>query len=811
MLGNFSIGDYFKEEAIAFGYELIFDVLKFSKNDIYVTVFEEDEVAYNTWVKLGISEKHILKGSRDRNFWDVGAGPCGPCTEIFYDRGKKYDKKNIGEELFFKDIENDRYVEIWNIVFSQFNNDGNNNYTELARKNIDTGAGLERLACVIQDVPTNYDTDTFAYIIGELQKISDLKYDIDAYFGDDVEKKEICRCYRVIADHIKACVFAISDGAVPSGKERGSILRRLIRRSMVCARKIRAKGDYIRIVVEAIVEQFKDFYPNLLDNKNQVIDILEHEKNVFDKTLENGLKLFETSISGNNTMDSDTIFKLVDTYGFPFLILKELLEERKIKFSEEEYYQKVEEHRKISRANLDVKGMSVQATDLISLNETSEFDYEKLTMKDSTVIKMFDKNFNNIVNSTSECWLLLNKTCFYATSGGQIHDEGYIQISNMKYKILDVIKAPNGQHLHLVDPDGEKISVNNSIDLYVDINFRKEVSANHTTEHILEHVLNKYIDSSIKQEGAFKTDSYFTFDFKLNRKLTEAELKDVENKVNEIIISQNNVSTSLQTLEEIDKNNTVGHFAEKYKNIKGKLRVVKINNVNNEICGGTHVCNTSDIQKFIISDFSPKGTNTWRIRGITTNKNVSKYYDEILIKYKIIYDKLCKQIEEFKLKDKLIDEIKLAISFTNSGENLINLRNNCDRLNQIVKEKMADKIKNDNKLSIANIKLTKKSISAKGNILFFTVEQQDIKNVISALNELVNEDKDHMYIIVNTFPNKFQYFIKANKGFSIQANDIIKKINLLSGGSGGGSELYAQGGSDNIYHIKDILELIFNY
>jgi len=811
MLGNFSIGDYFKEEAIEFGYEFIFNVLKFNKSDIYITVYEEDTVTYNKWVSLGVSEKHILKCGRDRNFWDVGAGPCGPCTEIHYDRGKKYDIKGLGEELFFNDIENDRYVEIWNIVFSQYNNDGKNNYTELSRKNIDTGAGLERLACVIQDVPTNFDTDTFSYIIKQLENISGLKYDENAYFENDADKKEICRCYRVIVDHLKACVFAISDGAAPSGKERGSILRRLIRRSMVCARKIHARSDFINIVANAIVEQFKDFYPYLVSNINQVISILESERVTFEKTLENGLKLFETAVNNNSTMEADTIFKLVDTYGFPYLIIKELLLERNISFSEDEYFKKVEEHRNTSRANLDIKGMAVQATDLIALNVSSEFIYENYEMKDSTIIAMFDKNFNTIVNSTQECWLLLDKTCFYATSGGQIHDEGYIQIGNMKHKVHDVIKAPNNQHLHLIDPDGEKISVHNSIDLHVDIQFRKNVSSNHTTEHILEHVMNKYIDSSIKQEGAFKNDCYFTFDFKLNRRLNDDELKLIEVHVNEVIAAGNEVSTSLENLEEVDSQNTVGHFTDKYKKINGKLRVVEIKNVNRELCGGTHVCNTKDIEKFIIAEYTPKGTNSWRIRGITSNSSVSKYFDDILSKYKLVYDKLISQVEEFKIKDDEIDKIKLSITFTNSAENVTHIKNVIDKLQMLVKEKVAAKIKDNNKIAIANIKTSTKTSSKNGMIFYITVNNQDSKNVTAALNELSNEDKEHMFIIINTFANKFQYFIKNHKHFPLKANEVIKKINLLSGGSGGGNEEYAQGGSDNIYHTNEVIEVIYNY
>jgi alanyl-tRNA synthetase len=394
MLGNFSIGDYFKKEAIQYAYDLLVNHFTIDPALLYITVYEKDQEAYQHWIDLRIDPSHILKGNKERNFWDIGSGPCGPCTEIYYDRGNKYDSENIGVKLFQQDIENDRYVEIWNIVFSEFNNDGAGNYTELARKNIDTGAGLERLATISQQVPTDFDTDIFLPVIQAISKLTDKRYEVDAYFSKDVNQLSINRDFKIIADHLKACTFAIADGAVPSNKERGSVLRRLIRRAMISARRLGIKQNFSAMIVPSIILVMQPYYSYLIENENRVIQILTKEEELFNQTLEYGFKLFDEVIAQKN-LNIDNIFRLVDTYGFPFELIVELAKERGIEIDETAYERRLGIHQDVSRANLETKAMAAQNKNLLKFTQPSIFNYNQVDIS-AKIIGLFDKNFTPI-------------------------------------------------------------------------------------------------------------------------------------------------------------------------------------------------------------------------------------------------------------------------------------------------------------------------------------------------------------------------------------------------------------------------------
>jgi alanyl-tRNA synthetase len=394
MLGNFAIGDYFKKEAVHYAYDLLVNHFKINPNLLYITVYEGDPETMQYWINLKIDPTHIIKGNKERNFWDIGQGPCGPCTEIYYDRGTKYDPENIGFKLFKEDIENDRYVEIWNIVFSQFNNDGKGNYTELARKNIDTGAGLERLATISQAVPTDFDTDVFIPIMQAIGTLTSQRYDPNAYFGKNIGQIQINRDFKIIADHLKACTFAIADGAIPSNKDRGSVLRRLIRRAMISARKLTIKTSFSAAVVQSIVKVMQQYYPYLKENQDRIIQIITKEEALFNQTLEHGFKLFDEIIT-QKKLHIDNIFKLVDTYGFPFELIAELAQERGIEIDEKAYERKLQAHQNISRANLETKGMASQNENLINFTKPSTFDYDKIN-NNAEVIALFDKEFTPV-------------------------------------------------------------------------------------------------------------------------------------------------------------------------------------------------------------------------------------------------------------------------------------------------------------------------------------------------------------------------------------------------------------------------------
>lgn len=809
MLGNFSIGDYFKVEAIEFGFELLTKVFKFDLQKLYITVYEDDEVTYNKWIELGIIKSHIIKNGRDRNFWDVGQGPCGPCTEIFFDRGKKYDTNDIGEKLFFEDIENDRYVEIWNIVFSQFNNDGNNNYTELSRKNIDTGAGLERLACVLQETPTNFETDLFLPIINTIEEFSVEKYDVEAYFKNNPFQNEINRCYRVIVDHLKANVFAIADGAIPSNKERGSVLRKLIRRTMLCSKKINFDIlKYIDIIINKICDVMIEFYPYLNERKNIVTQTIRNELNLFANTINKGYQLFESQVAKNiSTIDGETIFKLVDTYGFPLELIKELASEHNLKIDEQKYLILFEQHQQISKNNIDIKGMKSQSPDLLNFNKLSIFDYDLKYLEKTNIIGIFDENFNLSTTGRNNIWIALDKTIFYATSGGQLYDHGYLTINNIKFEVLNVIKAPNEQHLINIDTDGISINIYDKVEQNINVDYRNAISKNHTAEHILEHVMNNFIDKKIKQEGALKTSTYFTFDFALERKLTDDEIMFINNKVNQIINSSCAINTTTHKYSDIKDSNVVGHFKNVYENIKSDIRLVEIKNINKEICGGTHVKNSIEIEQFLIIDYSTKGAGMWRIKAITSNKCVDNYIiDEVeLLRMKI--KKIIDEVEELNINDKLLFELIAKIDYKATCENLIYLKKLFNEIQIVANDLIADAIKTKNENEILNIKLIEKELI--GNILYFTLKNSNIKNVISALNELSNENKNNAFFVLINYDDKIQYLCVCNKDCNFDCSDIVKKINLLVGGSGGGRKNYAQGGSNIINNEKNLL--IYNF
>ncbi|MGL4616654.1 MAG: alanine--tRNA ligase, partial [Mycoplasmoidaceae bacterium] len=457
MLGNFSIGDYFKEEAIEFGFEFLTKKLEIPKSKLYITVYKDDEEAYNKWVKLGISKKNIIKCGKDRNFWDIGSGPCGPCTEIYFDRGLKYDPKKMGIKLFEKDIENDRYVEIWNIVFSEFNNDGKGKLTPLARKNIDTGAGLERLASILQEVPTDFDIDSFESIINTISKKTEDKYDSKSYFSKSKKLKNINKNYIVIADHLKAATFMIADGIIPGSKDREYILRRLIRRAVVSLKVLSIRENIFDDIVKNVIKSMKIYYPYLLEKKELIIQVLIKEYNAFEETINNCKNLFIKAAS-TGKIDGKTLFNLVDTYGFPFEIIKEIENDKELKiltsifdvkkseiikdkkhieFDFEGFNKSFDKHRKISKSTKKDTRLNIQNTELINLKVKSEFVYNSYYMK-SKIVELFDSNFKKVKELVNEDgYIVFDKTCFYATSGGQLHDTGKIE----EFEIVEVIKG----------------------------------------------------------------------------------------------------------------------------------------------------------------------------------------------------------------------------------------------------------------------------------------------------------------------------------------------------------------------------------
>ncbi len=809
MMGNFSIGDYFKPEAIEFAFELLTKRFEIPLSKLYFTIFEDDEIAFNKWVSLGVPPNRIIKGNRDRNFWDVGQGPCGPCTEIYFDRGEKYDPNKLGEKLIFEDIENDRYVEIWNIVFSQFNNDGTNHYTELARKNIDTGAGLERFACIFQDVPTNYDTNEFQSVIRAIGKLTNKQYDMNAYFGNDLTQKLINHDYIVIVDHIKANMFAISDGALPSAKDRGSVLRKLIRRAMVCARRLEIKESFISITVDALIEINKEFYPYLTQTRDKVIKVLQEEEVLFNKTLDNGFELFNKALNSKN-FDAKTAFKLTETYGFPYELVEEMMNYHHIKIDKEEYAKMIKTHQEVSKSRKDVKGMMQQNATLLNYKETSTFDYDSTKLNNALVIGLFDEDFNRVNSLNGNGWVVFDNTVFYATSGGQICDTGIITINNNQVKVDDVIKGPNGQHFHHVV--NASIKLNDHADLQINEHNRSLVTKNHSTEHLLHKALRTLIDQNINQEGAFKSPEKVTFDFSCDHHLSNDELMKIEDEVNSYIQANKPVCINMLTLEEAKQENAVGHFEDVYKKIGGKLRVVKMQDITTDICGGTHVKNTKDIEKFMITKLFSVGGGLYRIEAITSNETVSKYLDEQINKIQQKINLMNEDLSSKNIKDNQYTKLLSIVSYKNDLAEYHDLVNKFNELNGIYNKLILSYNKQNASNNIRMIKEEYKSMDQSPKILINKFTNLDLKTISSALTELINEDKQHAYVALSLLDTKTQYVCMANKQFcqenNFNAGELVKKLNVITKGSGGGRDTFAQGGCNGTIDFESVLNSI---
>ncbi|WVH36774.1 alanine--tRNA ligase [Mycoplasmoides gallisepticum] len=792
MLGNFSIGDYFKKEAIEFGYELLTKFYGLNKDKLYITIYEDDNDAFNYWVDQGIDPHHIIRCDKKRNFWDLGSGPCGPSTEIYYDRGEKYDPNKLGEKLFFEDIENDRYIEVWNIVFSQFNNTGNNNYTELVRKNIDTGASLERFACILQDVPTNYDTDLYLPIIRTIEKHTNHKYVVDHYFSKDQSEQDVLRAFRVIADHLKCGVFAIADGVLPGAKDRDYIIRKLLRRAFVYAKKLNAKPEYLVETINVIINTYSDFFKYLIPNKEIVIQAITNEANNFTKTLDYGFEIFNEAKTTNN-ITAEMIFKLVETYGFPLDLIKELSAEAKIKLDLDGFEELFKKHQEISKANNGEVGLKKQNENLLKFETQSKFYYDKNNIK-TKVVAIFDDKFNPVDQiEVGSGWAVFESTPIYATSGGQRFDEGYcLKKGNLVVHFDNVIKAPNKQHLHHF----KKASfwLNEKVELMHDENWRKLVRKNHSLEHILHATLKNTINETIKQSGAFKSAAKATLDFNYPTKLTDEDLDKIETKMRQVIADKIPVTVHHVDYETSQKMNAIAYFEEEYKKHE-LLRVIKIGDYSVELCGGTHVDNTKEIEECFITDLYSLGAGRWRIEIISSYETIYNYLVDKQNEIKQEKNHMFNELGNYDLTHYLDFSKKLhSFSFPTS---IKDLRKTLRAFEQIKEEYKAIKLELDKKKTKDRANQIKKlaldNLEHKIVLLFFDKEEHKALSI--AHSELVNEKPDHLFFFINKSDNKINYLIGIkNATDKLNAKLLIDKVNVMFGAKGGGKQNFAQGG-----------------
>ena len=623
MLGNFSIGDYFKEEAIIRAWEFLTDEkwIGFDPELLSITVHPEDDEAYMIWRdKVGIPEERIIR--LEGNFWDIGEGPSGPNSEIFYDRGPTYGDDFSDPELY-PGGENERYLEIWNLVFSEFNHNPDHTYTPLPKKNIDTGMGLERVVSVIQDVPTNFDTDLFIPIMHAIEKVSGEKY------GQDEQKDT---AFKVIADHIRTVAFAIGDGALPSNEGRGYVLRRLLRRAVRFAKQLGINKPFMYDLVPVVGEIMQDFYPEVTDKQAFIMKVIKNEEERFHETLSEGLAILSGVIdkaksSGTSIVPGADAFRLYDTYGFPFELTEEFAEEAGISVDRAGFESEMENQRQRARAaRQDVDSMHVQSGVLGEIHEASEFvGYGQLTA-DATVVSLLKEGtLSEQASEGEEIQFILDRTPFYAESGGQVADKGTISGDAFVADVKDVQKAPNGQNLHTAVIRSGEMTKGAKVRAEVDQDARKLTIRNHTATHLLHRALKQVLGEHVNQAGSYVGPDRLRFDFSHFGQVTKEELEKIEQIVNEKIWADISVDIAQKSIEEAKKMGAMALFGEKYGDV---VRVVSVGDYSLELCGGCHVQSTSIIGLFKLVSESGIGAGTRRIEALTGPEAYRSFKEE---------------------------------------------------------------------------------------------------------------------------------------------------------------------------------------
>lgn len=799
MLGNFSIGDYFKEEAITWAFEFLTspDWLGFDKEKLYMTIYPSDQVAYDTWIKVGVNPDHIIK-LKD-NFWEIGPGPSGPDSEIFYDRGEAYDKDHLGIKLLEDDIENDRYIEIWNNVFSQYNATSGlsrEEYPELPSKNIDTGMGLERILSILQEVDTNFDTDLFLPIIGKIVMLCGKEYQGEMPF-------------KVIADHIRTITFALSDGANFGNTGRDYVLRRLLRRAARYGKVLGIEKPFLKELVPVVVSIMESAYPYLRNQELKVMEKVDKEEQLFMKTLAKGEKkleeLFASSL--NKTISGSDAFKLYDTYGFPFELTLEYALEQGFTISKEEFDQCMKTQKELARENRNKEtSMKIQNEALLNYVEESKFvGYETLEIE-TTILQLFDgEKFVEYAENVG--YVVLKETPFYAESGGQISDIGVIIDGDIVMEVEDLFKGPNKQHFHFVKFDGI-IKVGDTVKASVDTNFRTHVKCNHSAAHLLQKSLQEIL-GDVYQAGSYIDEDNVRFDFHYEGKISKEQLIQIEELVNQKIKTNIEAKTDILTLEEAKKTGAMALFDEKYGE---NVRVVTLVD-SKEFCGGTHVDNVREIERFAIVSLESKGTNVYRIVGATKEKIESalfkaiKPYNDEMMK---LLTKAKKIIESAKEEGILLEfNFEINNDAPHTYKDIVFNLNEVETIRKNVMNLEKDYLEEKSKKALNQLDQIVNQKQKIGTVeaVIIKVENYDLAILKQILDAVLNQLENGFVFIANVNGDSVNFFAKANSNLKdkLHCGNLIKEMALKSEGSGGGSNTFAQGGGKNASALDEIL------
>lgn len=784
MLGNFSFGDYFKHEAIAWSWEFLTKVLGLEEDRLYPSIYGEDDEAFDIWTKeVGVPAERITRFYRDPetgecdNFWEHGAGPCGPCSEIYYDRGEKY---GCGSPDCKVGCDCDRFMEVWNNVFTQFEGDGKGGYTELSQKNIDTGMGLERLAVVMQDVDSVFDIDTMKSIRDAICKMAGKTYHTDAM--DDVS-------IRLITDHIRSATFLVSDGVMPSNEGRGYVLRRLIRRAARHGRMLGIDGLFLAKLSETVIEDSKDGYPELEEKKDFIFKVLTQEEEKFNKTIDQGLAILNDLMDdmqkkGVKELSGADTFKLYDTYGFPVDLTEEILEEKGFTYNEKEFKACMEEQRQKARSARKVTNyMGADATvyEQIDPAITTEFvGYDRLTDTSKITVLTTETELVEALSDGDKGTIIAEKTPFYATMGGQQGDKGVIRTKNGVFEVEDTIKLLGGKYGHVGHMTSGMIRVGEEAELEVNAELRAKTCANHSATHLLQKALREVLGTHVEQAGSFQDSERTRFDFTHFAAMTPEEISKVEDLVNEKINEALDVRTDIMTVDEAKKTGAMALFGEKYGE---KVRVVSMGDFSKEFCGGTHVKNTEDIKAFKIISESGVAAGVRRIEALT-GANLFAYYK--------------KMEEEFEAAAKVVKATPATLA---------------DRLEHLTAELKALQSENE----------SLKSKAAKDALGDVMDQVQDVKGVkllatsvsgvdMNGLRDLGDQLKDKLgegvVVLASDCDGKVNLIAMATEEAvkkGAHAGNLIKSIAGKVGGGGGGRPNMAQAGGKNPAGIADAI------
>ncbi|MCH5263364.1 MAG: alanine--tRNA ligase [Lachnospiraceae bacterium] len=779
MLGNFSFGDYFKKEAIAWCWEFLTEVVGLPADRLYPSIYQDDDEAFEIWNKdIGIAPERIYRFGKEDNFWEHGSGPCGPCSEVYYDRGEKY---GCGKPDCTVGCDCDRYMEIWNNVFTQFDNDGKGNYTELSQKNIDTGMGLERLASVVQDVDSIFDVDTVLALRTRVCEIAGVEYKKD--YDTDVS-------IRIITDHIRSATFMISDGIMPTNEGRGYVLRRIIRRAARQGRKLGIQGAFLSNLAGTVIEGSKDGYPELEEKKEFIFNVLTQEENKFNKTIDQGLSILNemaesVAKEGKTQLGGADAFRLYDTYGFPLDLTKEILEEKGIAVDEDGFKACMQEQKDKARKARKVTnymGADVTVYESIDPAITTEFvGYDNLSFDSKVTVLTTETELVEALTDGEVGTVIVEQTPFYATMGGQEGDIGVITTAEGEFKVENTVKLMGGKVGHIGKVTKGMLKAGDAVTLSVDKDRRTSTCKNHSATHLLQKALREVLGNHVEQSGSYQDGERTRFDFSHSAAMTAEELKKVEQIVNEKIAENLPVETNLMTIEEAKKSGAMALFGEKYGDT---VRVVEMGDFSKELCGGTHVKSTGMIGSFKILSESGVAAGVRRIEAVTGN-NVTAYYQKLEEQLQMAAKALKTSPSDLLERcEHLMAEMKALQSENESLKS------------KAAKDALGDVM--DQVRVIKGVKLLASKVAG--------VDMNGLRELGDQLKEKLGEG---VVVLISENDGKVNMIAMATDGAMNQgahAGNLIKGIAALVGGGGGGRPNMAQAGGKNPAGIDAALE-----